>query len=173
WLWARRRPALATAYALAAVVLLLGSGGGLAVWAWQTAEGLRQAAEGARGDAERARQAAEGARGDAERARPAAAAAQHKLDQVPYLHRVQLAYRAWLANDVARACQLLDECPPERRHWEWRYLSRLTRPLLELNEPSDGDSGPKSHMVAVQFSPDGRRLVPAAFAAAPLRSIPT
>ncbi len=148
WFWARRRPALATAYALAALVLLLGSGGGLAVWAWQTAEGLRQAAEAARGDAERARQAE--------------AVAKDKLDQVLYLHRVQLAHRAWLANDVARACQLLNECPPERRHWEWRYVSRLARPLLELSEPADGNPGPKTPLVAVQFSPDGRRLVSAA-----------
>jgi WD40 repeat protein/predicted Ser/Thr protein kinase len=150
WLWARRRPALATAYALTALALLLGSGGGLAVWAWQTAEGLRQAAEGARGDAERARQAEE--------------VAKVKLDQVLYLHRVQLAHRAWLANDVARACQLLDECPPERRQWEWRYVSRLTRPLLELSEPPDGDSGPKDSFRAVQFSPDGRLLLSAAAA---------
>ena len=152
WLWARRRPALATAYALAALVLVLGSGGGLAVWAWQTAEGLRQAAEDARGDAERARQAE--------------AAAKDKLDQVLYLHRVQLAHRAWLANDVARACQLLDECPPERRHWEWRYVNKLTRPLLELSEPNDGNPGPKTPLVAVQFSPDGRRFVSAALGGA-------
>jgi WD40 repeat protein len=152
WLWARRRPALTTAYALAALVLLLGSGGGLAVWAWQTAEGLRQAAEAARGDAERARQAE--------------ADAKDKLDQVLYLHRVQLAHCAWLANDVARACQLLDECPPERRHWEWRYVSRLTRPLLELSEPTDGDPGPKTFLLALQFSPDGRRLVSAAWGGA-------
>ena len=143
--WARRRPALATAYALAALVLLLGSGVGLAVWAWQTAEGLRQAGEAARGDAERARQAE--------------AAAKDKLDQVLYLHRVQLAHREWLANDVARARQLLDECPPERRHWEWYYVKRLSRPLLELSEPPGGITGVKIFSsVSGQFSPDGRRL---------------
>jgi WD40 repeat protein len=152
WLWARRRPALAATYALAALVLLLGSGGGLAVWAWQTTEGLRRAAEAARGDAERARQAE--------------AVAKDKLDQVLYLHRIQLAHHAWLVNDVARALQLLDECPPERRQWEWRYLSKLTRPLLELSEPTDGNPGPRTPLVALQFSPDGRLLVSAAMGGA-------
>jgi WD40 repeat protein/predicted Ser/Thr protein kinase len=142
WAWARRRPALAAAYALATLVLFLGLGGGLAAWAWQAAEGLRQAAEEARGEAERARQA-EGV-------------AKEKLDQVLYLHRVQLAHREWLANDVARAWQLLDECAPGRRNWEWRYVKGLSRPLLELSEPRDGDAAPKRSSATVQFSPDGR-----------------
>jgi non-specific serine/threonine protein kinase/serine/threonine-protein kinase len=98
WAWARRRPTLSAAYALATLAAALGLGGGLAVWSWQVAEG---------------------ARGEADRARQAEADAKEKLDQVLYLHRVQLAYREWLNNDLARARRLLAECPPTRRHWEW------------------------------------------------------
>jgi WD40 repeat protein len=124
---------------------LLGSGGGLAVWAWQTAEGLRQAADAALGDAERARQAE--------------ADAKDKLDQVLYLNRVQLAHREWFANDVTRAWQSLDECAPQRRNWEWHYVRRLGQPLLELAEPPDENPGPRIPSAPVLFSPDGRRLV--------------
>jgi eukaryotic-like serine/threonine-protein kinase len=147
WAWARRRPAVATAYALAAVALFLGLGGGLAVWSWRNAEGLRHAAEEARHDAERAREAE--------------AAIKDRLDQVLYLHRVQLAHREWLANDVGKARQLLDECAPERRGWEWHYLARLGRPLFELPEPPEGSTSVRLSPINVQFSPDGRRLLSA------------
>src|SRR5262249_51786267 len=49
--WARRRPALAAAYALGLLALLLGVGGGGAVWLWQRAEGSRRRAEQAEGEA--------------------------------------------------------------------------------------------------------------------------
>jgi eukaryotic-like serine/threonine-protein kinase len=45
-----------------------------------------------------------------------------------YRYRIGLAYHEWLANNIARAEQLLDECPAELRHWEWRYLKRLCSP---------------------------------------------
>jgi WD40 repeat protein len=146
WSWARRRPTLATAYALAILVLFLSVGGGLAVWSWRTAEGLRRTAEEARGEADRARQAE--------------AVAKEKLDQVLYLHRVQLAHLAWLNNDLGRARQLLQECPPERRHWEWHYVERLTRPLRELPEPGQGLM--RFSPAGVLFSPTGDRLISAA-----------
>src|SRR5262249_31373643 len=30
----------------------------------------------------------------------------------------------WLANRVGQAEELLEECPPELRRWEWHYLKR-------------------------------------------------
>jgi WD40 repeat protein len=45
--------------------------------------------------------------------------------QALYFHRVSLAHHEWLANNVARAAELLDACPAELRQWEWRYLKRL------------------------------------------------
>src|SRR5262245_36101386 len=81
WIWARRRPALAAAYALGALAIILGLAGGLAAWSWRTAEGARRTAEGAHAEAEVARRAEADAR--------------DKLDQVLYLRRVQYAYLAW------------------------------------------------------------------------------
>jgi WD40 repeat protein len=144
WAWARRRPTLAAAYALAALAVVLGLGGGLAVWSWRTAEGLRRAAEDARTDAVRARQAE--------------AAANEKLDQVLYLHRVQLAHREWLNKDLGRSRQLLAECPPQRRHWEWRYVSRLNPLLLEVAEPLGSIPDLRISPGSVQFSLDGRLI---------------
>jgi WD40 repeat protein len=152
WAWARRRPTLAAAYVLAFLVLVLGAGGGLAVWSWQTAEGLRRTAEQARAEAEEAR-------GEADRARRAEAVARDKLDQVLYLHRVQSASRELRNRDLARSRQLLHECPRERRHWEWRYVSGSNPLLLEISDPPGGLPGASFAPFGVQFSPGGRRLV--------------
>ena len=59
--------------------------------------------------AEVQREAAEGARREADDARLGETAAKDQLDQVLYLHRVQLAYREWQDNNVLRARQLLAE----------------------------------------------------------------
>src|SRR5262249_21625549 len=69
-----------------------------------------------------------------------------------YLYGVQLAGREWAVNNVRRAEQLLDECPPALRAWEWYYLKGMCRvsPLTCL--PHDWP------VLAVTFSPDGRRL---------------
>src|SRR5262249_52268431 len=42
-----------------------------------------------------------------------------------YYNRIGRADRALAVNNVGRAEQLLDECPPERRQWEWHFLKRL------------------------------------------------
>ena len=31
------------------------------------------------------------------------------------------AHYEWRDNEVGRADQILDECAPAQRHWEWRY----------------------------------------------------
>ncbi len=41
------------------------------------------------------------------------------------LDRIAAADRARLANDVALADKILDECLPESRGWDWAYLKRL------------------------------------------------
>ncbi len=132
--WARRRPALAAAYGLALLAVALGGLGGGAAWLWQRAEAaLREAGAAKEGEAEALR----------------------KLALVSYLHRVQLAHREWQANEIARAQQLLDDCPPNLRDWEWRYVQRLCRSeLLSLQ-------GHTFEVRSVCFSPDGRRLASA------------
>src|SRR5262249_51636838 len=42
-----------------------------------------------------------------------------------YLLRVARAHQEFQAHHVARADQMLEDCPPELRHWEWNYLHRL------------------------------------------------
>jgi WD40 repeat protein len=80
------------------------------------------------------------------------AAALHKSDVTSYFHRVNLAHREWLAGNVGRADQLLNECPPELRHWEWRYVRHLCdADLLALD-----DHG--MPITRIAYSRDGRYL---------------
>src|SRR5262249_51184809 len=41
-----------------------------------------------------------------------------------YFPRPPRPHRLWLGGNPERAGQLLDECPPDRRRWEWFYLDR-------------------------------------------------
>jgi WD40 repeat protein/serine/threonine protein kinase len=87
-----------------------------------------------------------------------AAQAYLKLKQVSdelsrnlYFSRIALADREFFSNNVARARDSLDKCPPEQRHWEWHYLNRLCRrELLTLAHPGK--------VMSAAFSPDGQLL---------------
>lgn len=57
-----------------------------------------------------------------------------------YAQRIALAHREWRADNVTGTRQLLDQCPPNLRRWEWLYFGR------QMNE-----NGPV-------FSPDGKRI---------------
>jgi WD40 repeat protein len=134
--WVRRYPAAATAYGLATLVLVLGGLGGGAAWLWHRSEQAREQLAGEKQRSEAARQEAEAAR--------------TRLADVSYLHQIGLAHREWQEAEVARAEQLLESCPPERRGWEWHYVHRLCHADLLTRT---GNSG-----LGVAFSPDGRRL---------------
>jgi len=142
WRAARRRPMAALAAALTVLTLLLGVGGGLAVWLYQASESARQAESALRDVAETAKQSAEDAEGRA-------VALAGRLERVLYLGQVQSALREWERADVGRARQLLDECPAGQRGWEWHYVRRLLHPLVEV--------GGFAHTVggSVAFTPDG------------------
>jgi WD40 repeat protein/serine/threonine protein kinase len=74
--------------------------------------------------------------------------------QNAYYQRIALAEREWSANNLNRMLQLLDECPPDLRGWEWDYLQRLRLKALS----------PLRHNGAVfcaVFSPDGERIASA------------
>jgi WD40 repeat protein len=74
-----------------------------------------------------------------------------------YFHNIALAHTGWREGNVFGVEQLLDECPPERRNWEWRYLKRLCHAdLLPLQGHSDW-------VYSVVFSPDGARIASAGF----------
>jgi WD40 repeat protein/tRNA A-37 threonylcarbamoyl transferase component Bud32 len=74
--------------------------------------------------------------------------AKDKEEAQHYINRFILAEREWQAVNVRRAEQLLDECPPARRGWEWRYLKRLCHQDLRTLDYDDVVFG-------VAYSPDG------------------
>lgn len=85
-------------------------------------------------------------------ARDEARANLEKADTYLYFNRISLAGRYWSDNSIARARELLQECPDERRRWEWRYLDRLCHAeLLTLSGHSD-------EVLCVAVSPDGANL---------------
>ncbi|HEX4589616.1 MAG TPA: protein kinase, partial [Gemmataceae bacterium] len=128
--WVRRRPALAAA--LAAMVLVAAVGFALVTWKWR-AEVV------AHGDAETARQA----EGEALRAQQElttrlsttldrqrdltgqleTALAQGNRSNL-YLHLMSLAQQAFGFNRVDKVLELLNECPPDLRGWEWHLMRR-------------------------------------------------
>ncbi len=138
-LWAARRPAMAAVYGLAALVLMLGGVGGSVTWLWQRSEQARAQLVEEKRQTELARQ-------ETERAR-------QRLAEISYFHQVGLAYREWLENEIARTHQLLEDCPPGRRGWEWRYVDRLCHAELF----SFGGHGDRA--LGVSFRKDGPRLV--------------
>jgi WD40 repeat protein len=138
--WCRRNPALAallvvSGAALAALLILVV---GLFFYtelqaAYQNANEERQRAEGA-----------------GRREATARASAEALRDAIA----LERAHSAWRENDLVRADQLLQQCAPERRRWEWRYLHRLCHTDLFTCR----------HTIAVSsvaFSPDGKYLASA------------
>jgi WD40 repeat protein len=117
--WARRRPAVAGLGATCALLAVVS----FALISWQWQEAARARDDGRR-----------------ELAR-----AEHQL----YLNRIVLAHREWLAHRVDRAREILEQCPPERRGWEWGYLRRLVQGgVFSLRGHTDRVS-------CVACSPDG------------------
>ncbi len=81
--------------------------------------------------------------------------ANNDLTRTLYLHSINLAHHEWLANNVVRAEELLQACPPELRQWEWRYLKGLgQRGFVTLR-------GHAGAVTAVAFDPTGNRLASA------------
>ncbi|MBK5256428.1 MAG: protein kinase, partial [Vicinamibacteria bacterium] len=67
-----------------------------------------------------------------------------------YFNRIALAHREWLANNVARADEILEECPPATRQWEWRYLKGLTSRAARSVLAHPGEA-----VWTIAVSPDG------------------
>jgi WD40 repeat protein/tRNA A-37 threonylcarbamoyl transferase component Bud32 len=131
--WARRRPALAALIGLLVFVFLAGFAG--VSWQWRRAEGEWRRAER-----------------EYQNATDLAGAEQ----RTAHARAIALAYAEWRAGNAGLAQQVLDECRPELRGWEWHYLQRLfrVRQLATL----DGHAG---EVLAVAFNPDGSRFASA------------
>lgn len=113
----------------------------------------RKIAEAALQEEAAARATAEQAREGEETQRRIAELALAKSEKDFYAKNLAYAEREWSANDLVRAAQLLDECPPPQRGWEWHYLRKLCAgtSLATLN-------GHRSTIRKVACSPDGQRL---------------
>jgi hypothetical protein len=150
WKWARRRPALAAAYALLGATLVLGLGGGGATWLWLRAENARDALKAANGALQQARDDLR----DANR----------RLTEHAYADRITLAQREWDAGAARRARVLLSEAgelqealTPGRHSWECDHLGRrFHQELLVIDSPGVGFS-------SVAFSPGGQRIAAASW----------
>ena len=88
-------------------------------------------------------------------AQQAEATERERSEVALYHHRVVLAHHEWLAGNVGRSAQLLDECRPDLRNWEWRYVRRLCDSAVFTC------TGHSTHVASVAFSPDGRYLASA------------
>jgi WD40 repeat protein/serine/threonine protein kinase len=121
------------------------------------AEAQKKAAEDQRAEALAQKKVAEGEKAKAVTQQARAEAEQKKAETALYANRIALADRYRLTNQVARADELLDLCPPALRLWEWPYLKRLCHAdLLTLR----GHAGAVN---CVAFSPDGNSLASAGY----------
>ena len=97
---------------------------------------------------------AERARGIAERERARAQEQADQLRRTAYLNQMALARYAYEQRYLTQAQQLLQDCPPDLRGWEWYHLARLSTQSALLDIPADSEC-----VVAMAVSPDGERVV--------------
>ncbi len=74
-------------------------------------------------------------------ARERAENAERQVREGAYFHKIMLAGQEWRDAQVGRVRELLAECDPEHRGWEWHYLNRLCTPsTIRLDHPDAVDS---------------------------------
>jgi WD40 repeat protein len=78
------------------------------------------------------------------------------LERQLYINRVNRALAEWTENNVALAESLLEQCPPNRRGWEWYFCRGLCH-QEQLTIRANGQP-----IRSLAFGPDGRWLVMAA-----------
>jgi WD40 repeat protein len=130
----------------------------------QVADEQRQLAEQQQREAQlqskaalQARDEMQVARKAAEESRVAADEARGRAETALYFNRVRLSYQYWLADNLSDSRRLLNECPLDRRGWEWRYLDRIHRADL-LTLPGNGQ-----FTNVLKFSSDGKRMAAYAY----------
>jgi WD40 repeat protein/serine/threonine protein kinase len=166
----RNRAAVLTAAAVAAALLA-----GTAVATWQAVRARRAEVEmlAVAEEEKRSKEAAQEERNKATEAQKRTAAALKREEEerkkanearnqmaaslereqlTSYVHRIALAHREWLANNVGRAEQILGDCPADLRNWEWHYVKRLCHAEQLIFRGHAGE------VTAVAFSADGSRV---------------
>jgi WD40 repeat protein len=141
--WSRRHPAAAALVGTSAIAALTIAGLGVSLFIHSQ---LRSAY------AEVIRQ-----RGIAEEHRGIAEAALASERTFLYQNRIMFADRELNDNSPHNAEELLDECPPDRREWEWNYLKRQCQTALKTIPCEPGLVRP------VVISPDGRLIATGTF----------
>lgn len=172
WRWCRRRPAIATLSIAVAVAIMVGT-----YTSWRYAIQARHEASTARlaqKDATRSFEKAQEARDQAEAAQVRASAGEQqardeqqraeknaeRAERNLYIANLFLAHRHWQEGRLQDALKLLENNVPQpgqqdRRRFEWYYLQRqIQSQSFELQGHSDS-------VLAVAFSPDGKRLASA------------
>jgi WD40 repeat protein/tRNA A-37 threonylcarbamoyl transferase component Bud32 len=138
WAWVKRKPTEAGLLAVSGVAVLV-LVAGVVGW-WYHGE-LKEEFQ----KTQRAQLAEEDQRKRAEEALEVAKTYQ-------YFHHIALAHAGWQDGNLVGVEQMLDDCPIERRNWEWRYLKRLYHmDLLTLGDHTNT-------VRSVAYSPDGKWL---------------
>lgn len=91
---------------------------------------------------------------EAEQARKVAEQRADELNRTAYINRIALAHSACEDGYFTRAMQMLDQCSPELRGWEWGYLRRRAgmAPLLDIAAHSPG-------VITLLTSRDGKHVM--------------
>jgi WD40 repeat protein/serine/threonine protein kinase/Flp pilus assembly protein TadD len=138
--WCRRNPALAGALATAVLLFWVAFAG--ITWNYVKAEAASR-------DEARQRRAADDAR-------LREADQRERAEKTLYYSNIARARLEWQANNVADAEHILDDCPADRRGWEWHFLKQLChKELFLLQGHTEG------WVWSVAYSPDGRLIASA------------
>jgi WD40 repeat protein/serine/threonine protein kinase len=80
--------------------------------------------------------------------------ANEEKEQYLYFHLIGLAEREWfLNNNGDRTRHYLEQCPSDKRDWEWRCLDRLANSMTRLTGRED------TLFLSCAFTPDGSYVV--------------
>jgi eukaryotic-like serine/threonine-protein kinase len=143
--WTRRRPAAAALTGASLVAIIACVALAISVPAYQKAERARRGEIAARRGEEKQRKTAE--------------ATLEALGRADYANNLNLAERELFAGDGSAAERFLDECPPDLRGWEWRYLKHQCYWLHKAGTNSSRVLPSSKPMYGVAFNTAGDVIV--------------